>query len=173
MSKSLDYKGIVVVGSILIPILVALLYLIPKEGNDLETYAFLPKLNAVINSVTAVVLISAFLAVKYRSFVLHKQLMLSAVALSVLFLVGYVIYHATTPSTPFGGEGSIRIVYFTFLLSHIILAIVMVPMVLITLSRALSSKFDKHKKIARWTLPIWLYVSITGVIVYLMISPYY
>ncbi len=173
MSKSSNYKGIVVIGSILIPVVVALLYLMPKEGADFSNYAFLPKLNAVINSVTAVVLICAFLAVKYRSFILHKQLMLSAVCLSILFLVGYVIYHATTPSTPYGGEGSIRIVYFTFLLTHIVLAIAMVPLVLITLSRALTSKFDKHKKIARWTLPIWLYVSITGVIVYLMISPYY
>lgn len=99
--------------------------------------------------------------------------MLSAVGVSVLFLVSYVTYHATTESTIYGGEGTIRYVYLFILLTHIILAIAIVPLVLITLSRALAQKFDKHKKIARWTLPLWLYVTITGVIVYFMISPYY
>ena len=108
-----------------------------------------------------------------KKFDLHKKLMLSAVGVSVLFLLSYVTYHATSESTVFGGEGAIRVVYLFILLTHIVLAIAIVPLVLVTLSRALSQKFDKHKKIARWTLPLWLYVTITGVIVYFMIAPYY
>jgi putative membrane protein len=99
--------------------------------------------------------------------------MTTAIVLSVLFLLSYVTYHAASESTKFGGEGAIKSIYYFILLSHILLAIVIVPLVLISYVRALSEKFDKHRKIARYTLPLWLYVTITGVIVYLMISPYY
>ena len=99
--------------------------------------------------------------------------MASAVLMSVLFLIGYVVYHASVESTKFGGEGDIRYIYFFILITHIILAAALAPLVLLTLFRAIKQDFEKHKKIARWTYPIWLYVSITGIVVYLMISPYY
>ncbi|MGK0280287.1 MAG: putative membrane protein [Litorivivens sp.] len=104
---------------------------------------------------------------------LHKALMTAALVFSALFLLSYVAFHLTTPSTKFGGEGTIKIIYLTILLTHIVLSIVVVPLVLISYVRGLSQKFDKHRKIARITLPIWLYVTLTGVLVYLMISPYY
>ena len=104
---------------------------------------------------------------------LHERLMTTAIALSVAFLVMYVAYHMTTDSTKFGGEGSIKMVYFFILISHIILSIAVIPLVLITYVRALAERFDRHKKIAKITFPIWLYVAVTGVVVYLMISPYY
>ncbi len=173
MEKTYNLKPLIAVVSILIPVVVAILYLMPKESIATDYFSFLPKVNATLNSIATVLLIAAGWAVKQKNFELHKKLMLSAVGVSVLFLVSYVTYHATTESTIYGGEGTIRYVYLFILLTHIILAIAIVPLVLITLSRALAQKFDKHKKIARWTLPLWLYVTITGVIVYFMISPYY
>ena len=130
-------------------------------------------LNASINGTATVVLIAGFLAIRNGKIQLHKRLMSLAILLSVLFLVSYVAYHLTTVSTPFGGEGAIKSLYFFILISHILLSAAIVPLVLITYVRALSQRFDKHRKIARITLPIWLYVTITGVVVYFMISPYY
>lgn len=160
--------------SIVIPIVVAVLAFSPKleiiKGFDLH---ILPFINAIINGLTSIVLVAGFLAIKNKNISLHRRLMTSAIALSVLFLVSYVLYHASAPSTPYGGEGILRTIYFTILISHILLAIVIVPLVLITFVRALSEKFDKHRRIAKITLPLWLYVTVTGVIVYLMISPYY
>ena len=166
-------KRVLIILSILIPIVVAVLYLIPKNFEVGESILILPKLNAIINGTTFIVLIGAFISILRRNVVLHKRLMLSALILSVLFLLSYVTYHSLTESTPYGGEGVLRTIYFVILLTHILLAIAIVPLVLITFSRALSEKFDKHKKIARITLPIWLYVTLTGVVVYIMISPYY
>jgi putative membrane protein len=133
----------------------------------------LPLFNAIINGTTFLLLLAALMAIKNRNIVLHKRLMTTAIALSLVFLVCYVLFHASTEPTKFGGEGRIRSVYFFLLLTHILLAIVIVPLVLITYVRAIAEKFDKHRKIARITLPIWLYVTLTGVIVYLMIAPYY
>ena len=166
-------KRVLIILSILIPIVVAVLYLIPKNFEVGESILILPKLNAIINGTTFIVLIGAFISILRRNVVLHKRLMLSALILSVLFLLSYVTYHSLTESTAYGGEGVLRTIYFVILLTHILLAIAIVPLVLITFSRALSEKFDKHKKIARITLPIWLYVTLTGVVVYIMISPYY
>jgi putative membrane protein len=166
-------KRVLLVVSILIPLVVAVLYLIPKNFEVGEGILILPKLNAVINGITFLVLIGAFISILRRNVVLHKRLMLSALILSVLFLLSYVTYHSLTESTPYGGIGVLRTIYFIILITHILLAIAIVPLVLITFSRALSERFDKHKKIARITLPIWLYVTFTGVVVYLMISPYY
>jgi putative membrane protein len=118
-------------------------------------------------------LITAFIAIRKRNIKLHRNLMLTALGLSLLFLLSYVTYHSLTESTPYGGEGALRTLYFVILISHILLAIAIVPLVLITFVQALAERFDKHKKIARITLPIWLYVTITGVIVYWMIEPYY
>ncbi len=173
MNKTYNLKPLITAVSIVIPVVVAILYLMPKETLATDAFSFLPKVNAFLNSIATILLIAAAWAVKQKKFELHKKLMLSAVTVSVLFLVSYVLYHATSESTVFGGEGTIRTVYLFILLTHIVLAVAIVPLVLITLSRALSQKFDKHKKIARWTLPLWLYVTITGVVIYFMIAPYY
>lgn len=171
--KNKSFKPLIIIASVLIPVAVAVLYLMPKSWEVGDEVLFLPKLNAIINGLTTLVLIAGLVAIKNKNVILHKRLMLSALVLSVIFLLSYVTYHTLTESTPYGGEGMMKNVYFFILITHIILAIAIVPMVLITFVRALSEKFDKHRKIARITLPIWLYVTITGVVVYLMISSYY
>lgn len=175
--KSLEKKfsKYIVLVSILIPVVVAILFNVKLKdlGYDVEPLPWLPPIYATINGITAVVLVAGVLAIKNGNKLLHQRLMTAAIALSLAFLVMYVAYHMTTDSTKFGGEGSIRMVYFFILISHIVLSIAVIPLVLITYVRALAEKFDKHKKIAKITFPIWLYVAVTGVIVYLMISPYY
>lgn len=166
-------KKIVIAVSALIPIVVAILYVIPQPTEVGSWVLVLPKLNAFLNGTTSILLIAAFWAIKNRNINLHRNLMLTALGLSVLFLISYVTYHTLTESTPYGGEGIMKSIYLFILLTHIVLAIAIVPLVMISFVRALSERFDKHKKIARITLPIWLYVTITGVVVYLMISPYY
>ncbi len=161
--------------SIAIPVVVALLFSVKLKdfGINVTPLSFLPPIYATINGITAVLLVAAVLAIKNGNRRLHERLMKTAIALSLLFLVMYVAYHMTSEATKFGGEGIIRPVYFFILISHIILSIAVIPLVLITYVRALANKFDRHKKIAKITFPIWLYVAITGVIVYLMIAPYY
>ena len=171
VKKSLN--GLVILVSILIPVIVTILYYLPKDDAVIEEVMLLPKLNAFLNSITSLLLIGGFIAIKNKKIELHRKFMFTAIILSVLFLLSYVTYHSIAESTPFGGEGAIRSIYYFILLSHILLAIVIVPLVLVSFPRALSERFDKHRKIARITLPLWLYVTITGVIVYLMISPYY
>ncbi len=169
------FNKFIIFVSVLIPVVVALLFSVKLKdfGFDVEPLSFLPPIYATINGITAVVLVVAVLAIKNGKRELHKQLMTTAIALSVAFLVMYVAYHMTSDSTKFGGEGMIRNVYFFILISHILLSIAVIPLVLITYVRALAERFDRHKKIAKITFPIWLYVAVTGVIVYLMISPYY
>ena len=118
-------------------------------------------------------LISALVAIKNKKIKLHSLLMKFAIALSLVFLLMYVAYHMTSESTPFGGEGTIRYIYFTILISHILLSITVIPFVLVTYVRAITNDIQAHKKIAKITFPLWLYVAVTGVIVYIMISPYY
>jgi len=176
-TKNLEqkYKKLIIAVSILIPIVVAILFGVKLRdfGYDVAPLTFLPPIYATTNGITAVLLIFAVIAIKSGKRKIHQVLMTSAIALSVAFLVMYVAYHMTSDSTPFGGEGAIRYIYFFILITHIILSIAIIPMVLFTYVRALAKTFDKHKKIARITFPIWLYVAITGVVVYLMISPYY
>jgi len=169
------FSKLIIIVSILIPVVVAILFNVKLKdlGYNVEPLSFLPPIYATINGITAVVLVAGVLAIKNGKRQLHKQLMTTAIALSVAFLVMYVAYHMTTDSTKFGGEGIIRPIYFFILISHILLSIAVIPLVLITYVRALAEKFDKHKKIAKITFPIWLYVAVTGVVVYLMISPYY
>ncbi len=169
------FNKYIILVSIAIPVVVALLFSVKLKdfGINVTPLSFLPPIYATINGITAVVLVAAVLAIKNGKRKLHEQLMTSAIALSLAFLVMYVAYHMTTDATKFGGEGIIRPVYFFILISHIILSIAVIPLVLITYVRALANKFDKHKKIAKITFPIWLYVAITGVVVYLMIAPYY
>lgn len=169
------YRKWIVALSIIIPLAVAALFSVNlKElGFDVKPLNFLPPIYATINGITAIVLIVAVIAIKKGNRSLHEGLMKFAIGLSVLFLLMYIGYHMTSESTKYGGEGALRYVYFIILITHIVLSIAIIPMVLITYVRALAQRFDKHKKLAKITFPIWLYVAITGVVVYLMISPYY
>ncbi|MGO4772121.1 DUF420 domain-containing protein [Flavobacterium sp. W22_SRS_FK3] len=169
------YSKFIAIVSIIIPVAVAILFTVKLKdfGFDVEPLSFLPPIYAAINGITAIVLILAVIAIKKGNQKIHERLMTSAIALSVAFLVMYVAYHMTADSTKFGGEGIIKYVYFFILITHILLSIAIIPLVLITYVRALAKRFDRHRKIARITFPLWLYVAITGVVVYLMISPYY
>lgn len=169
------YNKWIVALSVIIPLAVAALFGVNlrKLGFDVEPLSFLPPIYATVNGVTAVVLIAAFIAIKNKNIKLHERLMKIAIALSVAFLVMYVAYHMTSDSTKFGGEGAIKYAYYFILITHILLSIVIIPFVLITYVRAITNNIERHKKIAKITFPMWLYVAITGVIVYLMISPYY
>lgn len=169
------FNRFIIVVSILIPVVVAILFGIKLKdfGIDVEPLTFLPPIYATINGITAMLLILGVYSIKNGNIKAHQNFMKSAIACSVVFLVMYVAYHMTSDSAVFGGIGYIRYIYFFILISHIVLSIVIIPLVLITFVKALAERFDKHKKIARITFPIWLYVAITGVIIYLMIAPYY
>lgn len=171
--KEKIYNRWIVALSILIPVAVAVLFTIKIEIPGVERLGFLPPIYATINAITATILVIAVIHIKKGNRKTHENLMKLAIGLSALFLMMYVIYHMTSTSTPFGGEGTIRTVYFLILISHILLSIAVIPLVLISFVKALSQRFDKHKKIAKITFPIWLYVATSGVIVYIMISPYY
>lgn len=169
------FRTPIIIVSILIPVVVAILFSVKLKdfGINVEPLSFLPPIYASINGITAILLILAVRAIKNGNRSLHEKLMTTAIACSVIFLVMYVAYHMTSESTKFGGEGIIRYVYFFILLTHIALSVIIIPLVLFTYVRALSQQFDRHKKLARITFPLWLYVAVTGVVVYLMISPYY
>lgn len=169
--EEIKYKRLIIALSIVIPVAVAALFAI--KIPNVEPLSFLPPIYAGINGLTAVLLIVALLAIKNKKVDLHQILIKISMGLSATFLVMYVAYHMTSDSTPYGGEGALKYVYFFILITHILLSIVIIPFVLITFSRALSKQFDRHKKIAKIAFPLWLYVAVTGVIVYLMISPYY
>ena len=169
--QALKYKNLIIAVSVLIPIVVAILFRIRLE--NVQPLSFLPPIYAGINGYTFLVLLVALWAIKKRKITLHEQLMKTAIGLSLAFLVMYVAYHLTSDPTPFGGEGTIKYVYYFILISHILLSIGIIPLVLISYVRAISKQFTKHRKIARVTFPIWLYITLTGVIIYLMISPYY
>lgn len=169
-AKNSPYKTVIIVLSILIPVAVALLFRIKIPGYDLS---FLPPLYATINGITAVLLFVAFKAIKNGNIILHQRIMKVCLGLSAAFLVMYVLYHVTSDSTPFGGSGWIRYAYYIILISHILLSIAVVPLVLFTFLFAIEGNFERHKRLAKFTFPVWLYVASTGVIVYLMISPYY
>ncbi|MBF8151199.1 DUF420 domain-containing protein [Winogradskyella sp. F6397] len=173
--KAKKYNKWVVVLSIVIPLVVAALFGVNLRslGYDVEPLTFLPPIYATINGFTAVLLIGAVMAIKSKNVVLHENLMTTAIYCSVVFLVLYVAYHMTSDSTKFGGEGVVAYIYYFILITHIILSIIIIPFVLITYVRAITNDIERHKKIAKITFPIWLYVAITGVVVYLMISPYY
>ncbi|HEX9153012.1 MAG TPA: DUF420 domain-containing protein [Flavobacterium sp.] len=169
------FSKFIIIVSIVIPLVVAILFGVKLKdfGYNVEPLSFLPAIYATTNGLTAIILVAAVVAIKKGERKLHEQLMTTAIFLSVAFLVMYVAYHMTADSTKFGGEGIIRYVYFFILVTHIILSIAIIPLVMITYVRALATRFDKHKKIAKITFPIWLYVAVTGVVVYLLISPYY
>jgi len=161
---------IITIISILVPLVVASLFRIKL---DINLPVFLPPIYATINGITAIILVLAVIAIKNKNRKLHQNLMQTAIGLSVVFLILYILHHATHGDTKFGGQGVIRYVYFFILISHIILSIVVIPFVLITFVRAKKGEFALHKKIARIAFPLWLYVAMTGVLVYLLIKPYY
>ena len=165
------YNKLIVVLSVVIPIVVAILFGV--KIPNVEPLSFLPPIYATINGLTAIILIVAFIAIKNKNIVLHENLMTTAIWCSVVFLVMYVAYHMTSDSTKFGGEGAIKYIYYFILITHILLSIIIIPFVLITYVRAITNNIERHKKIAKITFPLWLYVAVTGVIVYVMISPYY
>lgn len=164
------YNKLIVILSVVIPLAVAALFGIKI---DAELPVFLPPIYASVNALTALVLILAFIAIQKKNIKLHERLMKFAIALSLVFLVMYIAYHMTSDSTTFGDEGAIKYVYYFILITHILLSIAVIPFVLITYVRAITNNIERHKKIAKITFPLWLYVAITGVVVYLMISPYY
>ncbi|WP_205966433.1 DUF420 domain-containing protein [Parapedobacter sp. SGR-10] len=169
------YKGWIWMLSIVIPLAVAALFGVNlrKLGYDVEPLSFLPPIYASINGLTAILLFVAVTAVKRGNTKLHERLIKLCMVCSSLFLLMYVAYHMTSDSTPYGGEGFIRYVYFFILITHIVLSVVIIPFVLFTFVRGIAGAYQRHKKLARVTYPMWLYVAVTGVIVYLMISPYY
>ena len=193
-SKNNIYDILIWVVSILVPVVVALLLFTKWEYDQLvfdmripnydpvilmdnlptaKPLTFLPPIYATINGVTAVLLVIAVYYIKNGKRKIHENLIKVCIALSLSFLVMYIAYHITTDPTPFGGSGLVSYIYFFILITHILLSVVVIPMVLVSYSRAFQSKFASHKKIAKVTFPVWLYVAVTGVIVYLMISPYY
>ena len=176
MAAALDQKKSLVwirVLSVAIPVAVAVLLGLPTK-LDLGDWVYtLPHIIGAVNTLTAICLLVAFIAVKKKHIDAHKRFNSLAFILGAIFLVLYVLYHASAASTPFGGEGIVRSIYYFLLISHIVLSIGVVPLVLLAFYYALNGMIDKHKKIVKYTFPIWFYVSVTGVTVYLMISPYY
>ena len=170
MTKKNKYGIWIKIISVLIPLVVAILF---RVKIDYDLPIFLPPIYATINAITALLLVFALIAIKRKKIALHQRLMQSCIVLSLLFLVMYIAYHMTTDPTPFLGEGSIKTLYFFILISHIVLSVALIPLVLISYVRAFQKEFPEHKKISKITFPIWLYVAVTGVIVYIMIAPYY
>jgi len=164
------YRKLIIAVSIVIPITIAILFGVKIPGYD---FSFLPPIYATLNGMTALSLISALVAIKNGKQKLHEMLMKVCMILSSLFLVMYVLYHMTSESTAFGGVGAVRNFYFFVLISHILLSIGVIPLVLFTYLHAWRRDFSRHRALAKIAFPIWLYVAVTGVIVYLMISPYY
>jgi putative membrane protein len=175
LAQERKYRKIIIALSIVIPIAVAALFGVNLRdlGYNVAPLTFLPPIYASINGLTAILLIAAVIAIKKGNKKLHEQLNTSAIFCSVVFLLMYIAYHMTSDSTKFGGEGTIKYIYYFILFTHIVLSVIVIPFVLTTFLRAKLGNFEKHKKIAKITFPIWLYVAVTGVIVYLMISPYY
>ncbi len=165
------FNKLITAVSIIVPLVVAILFGV--KIPNVERLGFLPPIYASVNGLTAILLIAAVFAIKNGKRKLHQKIMTTCIGLSVLFLIMYIAYHMTSESTAYGGEGAIKYVYYFILISHILLSIIVIPLVLRTYARAYLGKYESHKKLAKITFPIWLYVAITGVVVYMMISPYY
>jgi putative membrane protein len=164
------YRKLIISLSVIIPLAVAALFGIKIKGFDTS---FLPPVYATINGLTAVFLLLAVMMIKRGNRKMHEKLVKFCILLSVTFLAMYVTYHITSDSTKYGGEGILKYIYFFILITHIILSVVIIPMVLFTYVKAWSGKFVDHRRLARVTFPLWFYVAVSGVVVYLMISPYY
>jgi putative membrane protein len=171
VTEERKFNQIITVVSIVIPVVVAILFGV--KIPNVKPLSFLPPIYAAINGVTAILLLVAVWAIKNGREQVHQKLMTTNIILSLLFLVMYIAYHMTSDSTSYGGEGVVRYVYYFILITHIVLSIALIPLVLRTYAKAYLNKFEEHRALAKYTFPIWLYVAITGVVVYLMISPYY
>jgi putative membrane protein len=167
------YFRIILVISIIIPVAVFVLLQLPAGALGNFDAHILPALNAGINSTVTFCLLAGYYFILKKNQIAHKRFMLAAFILSALFLVSYIVYHAQVKEAHYGGAGLMKYIYFFLLITHILLSGIIVPMVLITIYRSTTGQIEKHRKIAKITLPLWLYVSITGVIIYFMISPYY
>ena len=167
---------IIITLSVLIPIAVALLMWFPDvfaiESNTID-FSSLPFFHAVLNGSTAILIFTGYVLIKNKKAQLHKAAMLSAFVLSSVFLISYVVSKLTNAPVPFGGEGFIRPLYFFILISHIVLSVPVLPLALLSIYRGMTGEIAKHKKLVKWTFPIWMYVAITGVLVYVLMSPYY
>lgn len=161
--------------SLVVPAVVVTLKYLPADYRPNAAFAMhLPRLNAILNSLVSIALIGGYLVIKRtKNRDLHKWIMLTAFMLSAMFLISYVIYHTVMPSTPYCEEGIMKLIYLTILLSHVVLAALILPLILYTIYFSTTGKIERHRKIARWTFPLWLYVSVTGVAVYVLISPCY
>ena len=166
--KSDNFKKLIIAASIAIPLVVAVLFKVKVTGVD---FGFLPPIYATINGITAFFLVIALIAIKRKNIVLHQTMVKLSLVLSLLFLACYVAYHMTSDPTPYGGES--KVLYYTILISHIILSIAVIPLVLFTYLFAWQGDFVKHRKYAKIAWPLWFYVAVTGVVVYWMIAPYY
>ncbi|MEX0823078.1 MAG: DUF420 domain-containing protein [Balneolaceae bacterium] len=168
-------KAIITIAGISLGAFLFLLWLLygRDAGGQTATWVEqLPALNALLNSITTVLILAGFIAIKKKKYVTHMKLMLTAFVTSLLFLISYLLYHNYVGHTPFPGEGVIRPVYFTILISHIILSAFVVPLVMTSYYFAFSGKFKTHRKVSKWTLPVWLYVSVTGVVIYFILNSY-
>ncbi|SDS16142.1 DUF420 domain-containing protein [Gramella sp. MAR_2010_147] len=165
----------VIIGlSIAVPVIVLVLMLLPERYNIFGTDAItFPLFHGILNFLTAILLIIGFFFMKAGKYLEHRNTMITAFSLSVIFLVSYVLSKISNEPVPYGGEGVLRYIYFFILITHIVLSGIIVPLVLFTMYRGLSGQYDKHARVARWTFPIWLYVAVTGVLVFLFMMPYY
>ncbi len=160
--------------SILVPVIVVVLMYLPERYNIFGAQSgTFPLFHALINGTTALILMAGYFFMSIGEYKLHRNFMITAFGLSVIFLISYVISKISNDPVPFGGDGGIRYVYFFILITHILLSAIIVPLVLFTMYRGLTGQFDKHARVARWTFPIWMYVAITGVLVYIFMYPYY
>ncbi len=172
-AKKNAWGVVIILVSVAIPLVVSAILYMPQKAETGSWVKWLPHLNAVINTATSVALVVGYIFIKKNRPEIHKLSMLTAFALGTVFLISYLIYHSSVPGTSFGNPNPIRYLYYFFLLTHIVLSVTVVPLVLLALYHAIVKNFSRHKKIVRFAFPVWLYVSISGVIVYLMISPYY
>ncbi|MBY7142157.1 DUF420 domain-containing protein [Virgibacillus sp. NKC19-3] len=175
-TRQRNYNPLIWILSILIVGVILGTYFLPTNpdatiaGMELTV---LPMLNAILNSFTFIFLLIALIMIKKKNIKVHRRFIIAAFVTTFLFFIFYLTYHSMAESTSFGGDGPMMYIYYFILITHIVLAALIVPLALITLGRGLNMKVEKHRKIARWTMPLWLYVSFTGVLVYFMISPYY
>jgi putative membrane protein len=176
IAKNNDTKYLVLIAvlSVAIPLVVAFLLFVPQTGKlgDVDV-TFLPKLHALLNSLTAVALLVGYNFIKKGNIRYHRFSMVTAIVLSSFFLISYVTYHYQVAPTSYGGEGPLRTIYYFILITHIVLAAIIVPFVLLSVYFAISNQIERHRRISRWTFPLWLYVAVTGVLVYFLIAPYY
>src|SRR5690625_1504355 len=173
-TKKRHYTPIIIALTIIVNLMIVILFFMPKQNRDIPfDISLLPRLNAIFNSFTFIFLLAALFFILRKNVKMHRNFIFAAFTSTALFLISYLTYHSLAPSTSFGGEGIIKTIYYFVLITHISLAPIVVALALFTLVWGLTRQIEKHRKIARWTMPIWLYVSLTGIIVYLMISPYY